>query len=314
MRELLPVVTLTVVMDIQELLERLDRHRGSFPEDLVAEVIARREEVIPRLLAILEDIERDPESWLADDGRMIHIYALYLLALFRETRAYPLLVRIFSRPGEFPFELAGDVVTQDLGRILASVSGGDVGGMIALIENERANEWVRSVAMEGMVSLVTTGQRTRDEVMAYFLQLFQTLGRKPGAHWDGLANVCADLWPQEAIDELGCAYDDGLIDTESIDWQDIEHALALGQQGAMQWARHRDPLITDVAKNMGWMQCFHNQERDYEWERDCDEDPLEPLPSDYATAPMRRAAPKIGRNEPCPCGSGKKFKKCCGAH
>lgn len=23
------------------------------------------------------------------------------------------------------------------------------------------------------------------------------------------------------------------------------------------------------------------------------------------------AAPRIGRNEPCPCGSGKKFKKCC---
>ena len=25
-----------------------------------------------------------------------------------------------------------------------------------------------------------------------------------------------------------------------------------------------------------------------------------------------RASPKIGRNEPCPCGSGKKLKKCCG--
>ena len=24
-------------------------------------------------------------------------------------------------------------------------------------------------------------------------------------------------------------------------------------------------------------------------------------------------APKVGRNEPCPCGSGKKYKKCCGA-
>jgi uncharacterized protein YecA (UPF0149 family) len=23
------------------------------------------------------------------------------------------------------------------------------------------------------------------------------------------------------------------------------------------------------------------------------------------------AGPKIGRNEPCPCGSGKKYKKCC---
>ena len=26
----------------------------------------------------------------------------------------------------------------------------------------------------------------------------------------------------------------------------------------------------------------------------------------------RRSAPKVGRNDPCPCGSGKKFKKCHG--
>ena len=25
-----------------------------------------------------------------------------------------------------------------------------------------------------------------------------------------------------------------------------------------------------------------------------------------------KSAPKIGRNDPCPCGSGKKYKKCCG--
>jgi len=29
-------------------------------------------------------------------------------------------------------------------------------------------------------------------------------------------------------------------------------------------------------------------------------------------APFRREEPKVGRNDPCPCGSGKKFKKCCG--
>jgi SEC-C motif-containing protein len=28
--------------------------------------------------------------------------------------------------------------------------------------------------------------------------------------------------------------------------------------------------------------------------------------------PLRRDQPKIGRNDPCHCGSGKKFKKCCG--
>jgi preprotein translocase subunit SecA len=27
---------------------------------------------------------------------------------------------------------------------------------------------------------------------------------------------------------------------------------------------------------------------------------------------VKREARKVGRNEPCPCGSGKKYKKCCG--
>jgi uncharacterized protein len=30
------------------------------------------------------------------------------------------------------------------------------------------------------------------------------------------------------------------------------------------------------------------------------------------TPELRRNAPKVGRNDPCPCGSGKKYKKCCG--
>lgn len=45
-----------------------------------------------------------------------------------------------------------------------------------------------------------------------------------------------------------------------------------------------------------------------------DENPLplvEFLPELKKTA--KAAEKKVGRNEPCPCGSGKKFKKCCGA-
>jgi SEC-C motif-containing protein len=30
--------------------------------------------------------------------------------------------------------------------------------------------------------------------------------------------------------------------------------------------------------------------------------------------PVTRSAPKVGRNDACPCGSGKKYKKCCGAN
>jgi len=31
------------------------------------------------------------------------------------------------------------------------------------------------------------------------------------------------------------------------------------------------------------------------------------------TSSPRRTAPKVGRNDPCPCGSGKKYKRCCGS-
>lgn len=34
-----------------------------------------------------------------------------------------------------------------------------------------------------------------------------------------------------------------------------------------------------------------------------------PAPMGFAPAPAR---PAVGRNDPCPCGSGKKYKKCCG--
>ncbi len=30
--------------------------------------------------------------------------------------------------------------------------------------------------------------------------------------------------------------------------------------------------------------------------------------------PIQRDAPKVGRNDPCICGNGRKFKKCCGKY
>lgn len=45
----------------------------------------------------------------------------------------------------------------------------------------------------------------------------------------------------------------------------------------------------------------HQSQPDMFWEDD-----------DFDMEPYMRSQPKIGRNDPCPCGSGKKYKKCCG--
>ena len=41
-------------------------------------------------------------------------------------------------------------------------------------------------------------------------------------------------------------------------------------------------------------------------------EPQSEAPEDQVQITFVRDVPKVGRNEPCPCGSGKKYKKCCG--
>ncbi|MCR5035360.1 MAG: SEC-C domain-containing protein [Clostridia bacterium] len=50
-----------------------------------------------------------------------------------------------------------------------------------------------------------------------------------------------------------------------------------------------------------------------QWEDVLGEEKMVQIAKEYKQSKtVRRATPKIGRNDPCPCGSGKKYKHCCG--
>jgi hypothetical protein len=292
-------------MELQEILDSLDRDTGHYPRAAVTEAIDRRDEIIPALLVTLEDVARDPVPYTSQ-MRWIHIFAMYLLAQFREFRAYPLLVRIFSVPGEFAFDLVGDTVTENLGQILASVSGGDMSGMVALVENEDANEYVRAASLTGLLTLCACGTLSRDQVMSYFKSLFQKLRRTPDGIWSWLADSCADLCPEEVMEELRKAYEENLVDPSVIGWDDVEEALALGQEAAMIRLCSKRHLISDVHKELSWWYCFNKDHPAPVLDR------FLTSPESDAIDPIYKTEPKVGRNDPCPCGSGKKYKKCCG--
>lgn len=48
------------------------------------------------------------------------------------------------------------------------------------------------------------------------------------------------------------------------------------------------------------------------WENALPEDRRSTIEREYKKSKIYHAPKKIGRNEPCPCGSGKKYKNCCG--
>ena len=107
-------------MTIEEILKALSHKDNKFPREALEQAAARKDEITPRLLKILERVADDPDEVL-DLEDYSYYYALYLLAQFRETRAYPLVVRIASLPPDTVDELLGDTITEGLPKILASV-------------------------------------------------------------------------------------------------------------------------------------------------------------------------------------------------
>ena len=160
-------------METAEILHQLERFTGNFPRTAVEEAAARQEEVTPELLRILEETVDRAAQIDAEGGYMAHLYAMFLLAQFRETRAYPLVVRFALLPEDIQYSLCGDFITESLGQVLASVCGGDLAGIQSLIENESADQWVRGAALSGLVTLVAAGQKSRDEIVSYFASLFR---------------------------------------------------------------------------------------------------------------------------------------------
>ena len=158
-------------METAEILQQFERATGRFARAAVEAAVARRDEVTPALLRILQQTTDRAAQLDAEGDYMAHLYAMFLLAQFREPRAYPLVIRFASLPGDLLDSLCGDFITEDLGQVLASVCGGELDGIQSLIENEDTDEWVRGAALSSLVTLVAAGQKSRDEIVSYFARL-----------------------------------------------------------------------------------------------------------------------------------------------
>jgi hypothetical protein len=290
-------------MELQEIVRRMERWRGRFEREAVEAAVERREEITPELLRMLEETVNRAEELAPSTDWMGHLYAMCLLAQFREVRAYPLVVRFGRLPGDLLDGLCGDFLTEDLNSVLASVCGGQVAGIESLIEDEAAFEWVRGAALESLVTLVAQGLKSREEVVAYFGRLFSGgLAREGSRVWTALVCCSCDLYPDELREEIERAFADGLVDTGDIDVEHVHQDLKQGKDRIMARTardRHRR-LIDDAAEHIEkWCPAEVRPAASVAWS---------PTP---VISPVR-STPKVGRNDPCPCGSGKKYKKCCG--
>jgi hypothetical protein len=295
------------MMTNPEILKELESYTGRFPMQAMQTAIEQREAITPELLRVLEAVAENPLAFAKRQDYMLHLFALFLLAQFREKRAYAPIVKMFSGPDETSYNLAGDTVTDGLNRILASVYDGDPALLQKLVENEDANEFVRDAAINAFLVLEHSGQMTRDEVVRYFRSWFHgKLQRQHSYVWDGLVCAVADLPAPELLEEVRQAYIDGLVDSSVADLEGIERDMLAPESRR----RERHCLITDAINEMESWSSFHPE--DSQPKNLPEARPSDPAPASYVAPQPFIRQPKIGRNDPCPCGSGKKYKKCCG--
>ena len=293
-------------MEIEAILKELERLGDHFPREALEAALAQQEAITPHLLKAVEDATRNIGRGMPDKAYVLLFYALYLLAQFREERAYPLIVELFSTHDEALFDANTTFITETLGRVLASVSGGDMRWIQPLIENPELNEYVRAAALWSLVCMVVNDLQSRDAVITYFRRLFQErLEREYSFAWDSLVSCALAIYPAELMPDIRQAFADGFVDTPGyIDLPYVEESLKASQEATLAKTRRdrHHHLIDDTISEMeGWFSI-----------------PLDAFPSetepDYV--PQPRLAPvhpqkKVGRNAPCACGSGKKYKHCC---
>jgi hypothetical protein len=315
-------------MTIPEILRQLQHLPGRCEfapyEAALRAAIEQREAIVPELIAAIDRVSANPGPYFQRDNTdYLHTFAIYLLAQFRELRALDAILRFFSLPGEQALDLTGDMVTEQGAAVLASVCGGDPGPLLKLILDDSVNEFVRHQAQNALAVQSLWGERPREAVIEDLRRLFTTLPKPGNAYvWAGLTGLLCDFHVPELAPVARQAFAEGLVDENVLDLQWLEEELFQCRGKSLEYFRERNAPIDAIAECSVWL-CFRDENEGLQpWQGPDDIDtedrpddalglPPEELPDIPAPTPYI-APPKIGRNDPCPCGSGKKFKKCCG--
>ena len=245
-------------------------------------------------------LQRGPDASEAEIQLFSH--ALYILAKWRETRAYPYVLRWLALPSDTIEFLTGDILTEDGARILAAVADTNLEPIKALVLERAADEMSRAAGIGALALLAAWKEMDRATIVGELSRLAREgLERERGYLWTALVLSAADIEALEVFPELRRAFDEGLIDPDDLDSSELDGVEAAPRGEILAATREGEPPIDDVAEATAWWSSYD----------DGDDDEAAGRWLSDGSEPYRAPA-KVGRNDPCPCGSGKKYKKCCG--
>lgn len=132
-------------------------------------------------------------------------------------------------------------------------------------------------------------------------EIYEQLLTNPDEEVKGTVKELAEKYGQEVLTMVGFldGIDESLKEPNQIETMDENTEVSL--------AFDKEKLYKNmVAAKADWLYELP------QWKEIYSEEELKKLYKEQKESTTIRKEKKIGRNDPCPCGSGKKYKKCCG--
>jgi hypothetical protein len=293
-------------MTSDEIISDLTWVSETFPGEALLQAPQHREELTPHLIDALNYICDNSKELLEEKSRYdLHFYALYLLAQFREKQAFAPMIRLLKLDKNAISFFLGDTLTETYDRCLCSVYDGNLGLLKEVIEDSSLYEYARSAALSALELIFREGRILREELCEYLRYLIKhLLDDHDHTHVpSSVACIIADEHLFELVHDVKALYEHKVIDPSAIGYYDsfINDIFSYRK-----YNEEKKTTIDDVIQELGHWAKYKQKAKSPQ--------KLKKLKSAKNTVPTAASAAKknkIGRNDPCPCGSGKKYKKCC---
>jgi len=290
-------------MDTAQILDRLADHER-LPVEAIRAAQADRASAVPIFVGAVDQYLSTGGDACAQDALF---FIFHLLGEWREKSAYRPLARLLRRPGDEVESILGGAVTETTHRVMAAVFDGDPTPLYEVILDPEADEFIRANMLEAIAMVTLRGEMPRAEAVRFLRTCFAELDPQEECWiWEGWQSAIALLGLAELEPLVAQAFARGLISRSWLGFEDFEHDLrqAIDDPTALPRARGEWSLFGETIEELSSWHCFRPEALKIEERASVLWDPFQSGP---AINPFRN----VGRNDPCPCGSGRKFKKCC---
>lgn len=276
---------------------------GLYVNKQLAQEIAKRDDAVFYLRKLLQDGKHWRNNYYGDGWSPFH--SIHILALIKNKESFELLLDIIR----YHEDDLDDWVTEEVASLLVAFGEDFIEPIKKFTMDETLETFVRSAATSALVALGKKFPEHQNDIKLHLKTLLKST--QDGIFAGLVADDLASFHDPSVMPDIHRAFEDGIIDDPFVKEDDLEEVIngVFSDMDEEDFKRNtKDPLDHFSRENIERLHLVkYEEEDDDEFEDDHDID--DNFEAEVMSSLQKKE--KIGRNEPCPCGSGKKYKKCC---